>query len=192
MRQTDLPPALGPEISKIRRSFVSSMSNGTTFLLCLANEICSSGCTAAPQSIHCLFSNAGLMAPVCWANNALARMKSISAKNSYDCSTSGINGRNSSVNSINMRIISCRSSISSSLTRLLASTTASGSIKTVLPLADSSCTMPLTLRFIAGATGITKRPSRMVGETSFSITPSLCALRNILARIRDMLFSVPA
>ena len=159
LRHTDLPPALGPEINKMRRSFVSSMSKGTTFLLCLANEICSSGCTAAPQSIHCLFSKAGLMPPVCWANNALARIKSISARNSYDCSTSGINGRSSSVNSIRMRIISCRSSISSSLTRLLASTTASGSMNTVLPLADSSCTMPLTLRFMAGATSFSTNPS---------------------------------
>ena len=91
-----------------------------------------------------------------------------------------------------MRIISCRSSISSSLTRLFASTTASGSMKTVFPLADSSCTMPLTLRFMAGATGITKRPSRIVGATSLSTTPSLWALRSMPAKMRDMLFSVPA
>ena len=35
------------------------------------------------------------------------------------------------------------------------------------------------LRFSPGATGITSRPSRKVGVTSFSTSPSLCALRRI-------------
>ncbi len=39
--------------------------------------------------------------------------------------------------------------------RLFASTTSVGSMKTVLPVALSSCTIPLILRFRVGMTGIT-------------------------------------
>ena len=70
--------------------------------------------------------------------------------------------------------------------RLFASTTTSGSIKTVLPLADSSCTIPFIFRLKAGATGIIKRPSRMVGVTSLSTTPSDCAARRMDCRLRDI------
>ena len=55
-------------------------------------------------------------------------------KNSYDSKTSGMDGRNKLENSIRMRIISRRSSPSSSRMRLLASTTSAGSMNTVLPL----------------------------------------------------------
>ena len=47
--------------------------------------------------------------------------------------------------------------------RLLTSTTSAGSINTVLPEALSSWTIPESLRLCIGATGITRRPSRMVG-----------------------------
>ena len=87
-------------------------------------------------------------------------------------------------------MISFLSSPSSSRTRLFASTTSVGSIKTVLPVALSSCTIPLILRFRVGMTGITSLPSRRVGVTSFSTMPSLCAERNILYKVRDMLPSV--
>ena len=85
-----------------------------------------------------------------------------------------------------------RSSASNSRMRLLASTTSVGSMKSVFPEADSSCTMPFIFRFIAGATGITSRPSRMAGVTSFSTNPSLCADRSILYKVREMLLSVRA
>jgi len=99
-------------------------------------------------------------------------MKSISARNSYDWSISGMEGRNVLENVVRIRMISRRSSPSSSRMRLLASTTSAGSMNTVLPLADSSWTIPLILRFSPGATGITNRPSRMVGVTSLSTYPS--------------------
>ena len=83
-------------------------------------------------------------------------------------------------------MISRRSSPSSSRMRLFASTTTSGSIKTVLPLADSSCTIPFIFRLKAGATGIIKRPSRMVGVTSLSTTPSDCAARRMDCRLREI------
>ena len=76
--------------------------------------------------------------------------------------------------------------------RLLASTTSAGSTNTVLPEADSSCTMPRILRFRPGATGITRRPSRRVGVTSFSTRPSLCAARSMPNSVREMLPSVLA
>ena len=91
-----------------------------------------------------------------------------------------------------MRIISRRSSPSNSRMRLLASTTSAGSMKTVFPVADSSCTIPLIFRFNPGATGITSRPSRMVGVTSLSTYPSAWALRRIACRLREMLPVVDA
>ena len=186
-RQTDFPPALGPEIMRIRCLSFSVMSNGTTFFPCLANDICSNGCTAAAQSMTCLSARSGFRALMSSANKALARMKSISAKNSYDNKMSGMEGRNSSEKSVRMRMISRRSSLSSSRIRLLASTTSAGSMNTVFPLADSSCTMPLIFRFKAGATGMTSRPSRMAGVTSLSTTPSDWALRKMLFSVREML-----
>ena len=186
-KQTDLPPAFGPEMMRIRCFSFSSMSSGTTFLPCLARESCKSGCTAIVQSSSCLFSRAGLSPDICSANNALARMKSISARNSYDSSTSEMEGRSWLEKSVRMRIISLRSSPSSSRMRLLASTTSAGSMNTVLPLADSSCTIPRIFRFSAGATGMTRRPSRMVGVTSLSTTPSDWAFRRILFSEREIL-----
>ena len=123
---------------------------------------------------------------------ALARIKSISARNSYDCRMAGTCGRMVAENSVSMRIISRRSSPSNSRMRLLASTTSAGSMKTVLPVADSSCTMPRILRFMPGTTGMTNRPSRIVGVTSFSTKPSACALRKMLFRLREMLPVVSA
>ena len=95
-----------------------------------------------------------------------------------------------SVKEVNIRTISRFSSPSNSLIRLLASTTTSGSIKTVLPVADSSCTIPLIFRLNAGATGIINLPSRIVGETSLSTTPSLCAARKIDCKLREILLIV--
>ena len=99
-------------------------------------------------------------------------------------------GRTCWANSVRMRIISLRSSPSSSRILLFASTTSVGSMKTVLPEADSSWTIPLIFLFMPGNTGITNLPSRMAGVTSFSTSPSLCAARSILYKVRDMLPSV--
>ena len=117
----------------------------------------------------------------------MARMKSISPRKSYAWRSAGTSGRSSAENADRMAIISRFSSASSSRMRLLASTTSAGSMKTVFPLADSSCTIPPILRLSAGATGITRRPSRIVGEASFSTRPSACARRRIEFKVRDML-----
>ena len=99
-------------------------------------------------------------------------------------------GRMTEDMSVRIRIISLCSSASSSRTLLFASTTSAGSTKTVFPVADSSWTIPLMRFFKAGAMGMTSLPSRMVGATSFSTSPSLCAERRILFNVRDMLPSV--
>ena len=91
------------------------------------------------------------------------------------------------VKSTSMRTTSRRSSASNSRIRLLASTTSVGSTKTVFPVDDSSCTIPLILRFKPGAIGTTNRPSRTVGVTSLSTSPSLCAALNILYKVRETL-----
>ena len=130
------------------------------------------------------------MAFVCSANSAFARIKSIMARKRYDWRISLTCGRISLVISVRIRMISLLSLASSSRMRLLASTTSDGSMKTVLPEADSSCTIPLIFRFSPGAMGITNLPSRIVGATSLSTSPSLCAVRKMECNVREILPSV--
>ena len=85
-----------------------------------------------------------------------------------------------------MRTISLRSAASSSRTLLLASTTSAGSMNTVFPVADSSWTMPLILRFSPGATGIIRRPSRRVGATSWATRPSRWVECSIVYKVREI------
>ncbi len=75
----------------------------------------------------------------------------------------------SSANAVSILTVSRRSSSCSSRILLLASTISAGSMYTVLPDADSSCTMPLMRRLFIGGTGITRRPSRTDGVVSVSI-----------------------
>ena len=105
----------------------------------------------------------------------------------YACNSCGIRGLMLCVTAVKIRITSLRSSVSSSLMRLLASTTSVGSINTVRPVADSSCTIPFILRFMPGAIGMTNLPSRKVGATSWSTSPSLCAVRKMLLSVRETL-----
>lgn len=72
-RQTDFPPAFGPDISRIRCPGRSSTSSGTTFPPCLANECCSNGCMARIQlmlGFGCMF---GTIAPKLLLNAFNAR-----------------------------------------------------------------------------------------------------------------------
>ena len=191
-RHTDFPPALGPEMIRMRLAPVSVISNGTIFLSCFSSDLCSSGCRASIQSISGFGSTFGSMAFICFAISARARTLSICPMNTYERSISFTWGLMMAVMSVSILIISLRSSASSSLTLLFASTTSAGSTNTVLPVADSSCTMPFIFFFSAGAIGITRRPSRMVGATSFSTSPSLCAALSMLLRVLEMLPSVRA
>ena len=81
-----------------------------------------------------------------------------------------------------IRSISCRSAASSSRTRLLAGTAASGSIYTVAPLAEVSCTMPGKPPWCSCFTGTTCRPERSVMRASCS-TPRAAGDRSCCCMI---------
>ena len=96
-------------------------------------------------------------------------------------------GRIKSDMAVRMRMISRRISPSSSRIVLLASTISPGSINTVFPVADSSCTIPCIFRLFIGATGMTSRPSRTEGDTSLSRIPAVFPSEIILRRMPFML-----
>ncbi len=79
-RQTDLPPAFGPDIIRMNRSRVSIMSSGTTCLPCLSRDRRSNGCMACIQSMCGKVSTWGSTALVLSASSALACMRSIWAR----------------------------------------------------------------------------------------------------------------
>ncbi len=94
-----------------------------------------------------------------------------------------MDGRSESAIVVRILIISRCSSIWSSRVRLFASTTSAGSMNTVLPDADSSCTMPWIWRLCMGGTGITSRPSRIDGTVSGSSSPCEMAFESTLRSI---------
>ena len=191
-RHTDLPPALGPLMMRILGCMpslsslpVRVMSRGTMSLFWRFKELRNRGWHACTQSICGWDSTSGSMALNSCANCVLACMKSISPRNFILSNMPSTSGRISSLTSESIFIISLFSSASSSRNLLLASTTAVGSRKRVFPVADSSCTMPLILRFMLGGIGMTSRPSRIAGVTSFSMRPSCCAFRSIELSVCD-------
>ena len=196
-RHTDLPPALGPEMTSIcplgillspptsDLSPLNIMSRGTISLFWRFKELRNRGWHACTQSICGWDSTSGSMALNSCANCVLACMKSISPRNFILSSMPSTSGRISSLTSDSIFIISRFSSASSSRNLLLASTTAVGSRKSVFPVADSSCTIPLILRFMLGGIGMTRRPSRIAGVTSFSMSPSCCAFRSMEFSVCD-------
>ena len=171
-RHTDLPPALGPEMTRMRSCLLRLMFRGTTSLPWLRNDSISAGWIAVYHSTTGLRSTWHICAPTSLANKAFALMKSSCPRVSSTPSRSMRCGRIRSVTSVRMRMISRAISASVSRMRLLASTMASGSIKTVFPVALSSWTMPCSLRLFIALTGRTRRPSRNDGCTSLSSMPS--------------------
>ena len=109
-RQTDLPPAFGPEIMRIRCFLFSSISKGTTFPPCLASESLQQRCTAIVQSSNLFISIGGFQTIGLYGEITFARIKSISAKIRTTEGISGIDGRKTLENSVRMRIISRLSS----------------------------------------------------------------------------------
>jgi len=87
-KQTDLPPALGPEISRIWFWSSSSMSSGTISLPSRFRASISRGCTALRKYIFGDEWRIGLAPATDEANSPLALKKSISPKKSYDWSNS--------------------------------------------------------------------------------------------------------
>ena len=135
----------------------------------------SDGWTAWYHSSSVCFDICGSEAPRSIASDAFAPMKSSSPITPQLDAMSSAWGRMMSVKAIRIAVSSRFSSISSSRIRFPASTTSAGSMKTVLPVALSSWTMPLICLFIPAATGITRRPSRTAGDASFSTMPAATA-----------------
>ena len=81
-RQTDLPPALGPEIRIIRWSSFISISRGTTSFPFAFKLRYSRGCFALYHSMEGVSSKRGTMAFTRMAKSAFARTKSTNAMKS--------------------------------------------------------------------------------------------------------------
>jgi hypothetical protein len=77
LRQTDLPPAFGPDISKIRCSLLIKIFRGTIFFPCSDNAISNTGCRAFTQFKIGLGESVGQIASNLIAKLALALIKSI-------------------------------------------------------------------------------------------------------------------
>ena len=190
LRHTDLPPALGPEISMMRRSLVSVSVSGTISLPSLRNARSSSGWRALRNVSSPVVESIGIPAIISMAVSALARIKSIIIRKSAFSRRSSRYGRRKSLNSIRMRCISRCSSNCSSRTALLRLTTSMGSMNEVRPLADSSHTMPCSLRLSEAFTGISALPSRTTTSASSAVIPSAWAFFRMAAMVRAMDFSL--
>ena len=122
-RQTDFPPAFGPEITSIRLPSRRTMSNGTTSLPTSGRRLHRTGCRACSQCRIGLGVRVGAILFSCRPTRALARTKSTSATNCCTCIRSPNSGRKRLAKSINMRMRSRRSAPSSSRIWLFASIT---------------------------------------------------------------------
>ena len=127
-KHTDLPPAFGPEIIKMRFLSFSSIFKGTIVLLFFFKLASKIGWRASNQEKPLFFLNIGFPAPIRRAYFAFALIKSILARNAYAESKIGMNGLRKTVNSVNILMISLFSSNSASFNRLFNSTTSAGSI----------------------------------------------------------------
>ena len=127
-RQTDLPPALGPEITSMWRWLSSFMSSGTICRPSRARVWLSSGWRAVRSHSVPSSDRIGRTHSFSDAQRALARTMSIRMRNSPACAIPGASGRSVAVKSVRMRITSRRSAYSSSLSSLLISTISTGSM----------------------------------------------------------------
>ena len=137
LRHTDLPPAFGPEISRMCFSRFSERVSGTISFFSRRSEASSRGWRARRRLNSPLSERMGIPAIISRATSAFERMKSISPIYSEAAISIGNEGRRNSVNSSRMRAISRCSSNWSSRIWLPSSTISKGSTKAVLPVADS-------------------------------------------------------
>ena len=140
LRHTLLPPALGPEMSRMCFSGFSSREMGTIFRPSPASAFSSSGWRAFRSTSRPSSEITGIPAVYSMAVRAFAIMKSSSPTNSAATSRSGTYGRRKSENSISMRSISSSSSPRSSWISFSSSITSSGSTKAVFPVDEISYT----------------------------------------------------
>ena len=154
------------------RSFSKRIVNGTTVLPSSVKRRYKTACRASRISTNGSSTKFGAIACNRLATNALAIIKSTCAKKPCVNRICGISGRTKSVIACRMRSRSRACSDSKERILLFASTTSCGSINTVFPVADSSCTMPPIFFFAPAGIGNTKRPSRNVGVASLSTNPA--------------------
>jgi hypothetical protein len=146
---TVFPPVFGPVMTSVLNVLPSSKSIGTT------RSVGIRGCLAFRNTMTPELFIKGMIASIASASRAFDIAKSSSAKivvfvrrtSAFDAAIAD--------SSFKIERISCCSAASSSRILLLSSTTAIGSIKSVLPLADVSCTSPLTAALRSERTGTT-------------------------------------
>ena len=143
-------------MTSVSKPSPSRISTGTTFSLLM------SGCRAFLKSMIPSSFSSGTVAFILSASRLLAKSRSSCNSAAKLSRVASATCPMRSLNSCKIRSISSCSSFCSILISLLASTTAIGSIKTVAPLEEVSCTRPLTSFLHSILTGTTKRPSRMV------------------------------
>ena len=114
-KQTDLPPALGPEMTKICFCLSSCISRGTSSFFSRLSVCASKGWKARRNTIRSSVETIGIPAPFSTAQRALALTASISARYSPAATIGSASGINDSVNSVKIRTISRRSAYSNSL-----------------------------------------------------------------------------
>ena len=127
-RHTDLPPALGPEMTSMRRPRSSFRSRGTTCFPSRASVCRSSGWRAERSHSVPSSERTGFTHSFSAAQRAFARIMSMQARYSPARAIPGASGRIRSVNAVSIRTTSRRSAYSSSFSSLLISTISTGSI----------------------------------------------------------------
>jgi len=139
LRQTDFPPALGPEIRSILSLLLMVIVSGTTSRPAVrAKESVSSGWRTLIHLMCGASATEGMMQLSLLPKMAFALIKSISARKLQFSSSSSMYGLMVSARAVRIRTISRFSSCSSSVISLFSSTTSEGSMNTVFPVADSS------------------------------------------------------
>ena len=181
LRATLLPPALGPEITRICLFGLSSRSIGTTFLPSFASEASNSGCLPFAILRVPSVERIGLPASIPLAHSAFERIKSTSPTKRAASISSARYGRRKSVNSIIMRATSLCFSNCRRRILLFISTTSIGSIKKVFPLAEASCTIPGKLLLLRAFTGMSILPSLTETPASSSAILSSFAFFRMLS-----------
>ena len=154
--ETVLPPVFAPVITRESKSIPNEISTGTTDFASIK------GWRAFFKSISPSLLRTGRLAFILYARCAFAKIKSRATALSKLILIVSWNSPAIAESSAKMRSISSCSRLSSTLISLFASTTAAGSINTVAPLPEVSCTIPWTSPLFSDFTGTTKRPLRCV------------------------------
>ena len=157
------PPVLGPVMTISVKSDAKYKSLATAFSI--------KGWVTWSRRISLLSDSIGTTAPLSCIKHTFARTRSKCPIIQALLAISAIWGRIRSDNSCKIRRISWRSSACALVISSLRLTTALGSIYTVFPLAEISCTTPeIRLRNVF-LTGKTLRPFRLATTWSTNISP---------------------